>query len=181
MGYKGSYVWSVRQKAGKMRIVTATVDVVVRNAEGKILLVKVKSDGKWATVGGHVELGDTWAGAAIKELLEEGGIVAKPQDLVPYGVGSGGVFSYPDGSTQAMSLLFACDKYEKVELTDEEEIAEAEWFTLEEVKQLDLRGWAREIITAYEKWLVDGKFRQIEVRQEFDLAGGNNLDGVVGE
>ncbi|SFS20352.1 NUDIX hydrolase [Yoonia litorea] len=50
--------------------------------EGQILLVKRKKEpnaNTWGFPGGHVELGETALAAAARELLEETGIVARPE------------------------------------------------------------------------------------------------------
>lgn len=47
----------------------------------KILLGKRKDNGKWTTPGGHMEPGETPVQGAVRELYEESGIKAKPEDL----------------------------------------------------------------------------------------------------
>jgi len=46
--------------------------------EGRILLVRRRDDGLWAMPGGLVEVGETVAEAATRELWEETGVRAKP-------------------------------------------------------------------------------------------------------
>ena len=54
------------------------VGVIVTNPEGQILIGQHDS-GMWATPGGHVEPGETYEEAAVRELREEAGIVAHEQ------------------------------------------------------------------------------------------------------
>lgn len=77
MSYKDSFVYSLRQKVGDMRLITATVDVVPIREDGKAKLVYAKQFDYWTPIGGHVELGDSWQSAAVHELSEEGGIIAR--------------------------------------------------------------------------------------------------------
>lgn len=62
-----------------------TVDAVVFDSAGRLLLIKRKSppfQGCYALPGGFVEYGETVEDAALRELKEETGVVAKIQHLV---------------------------------------------------------------------------------------------------
>lgn len=87
---------------------TPKVDVraaVVRN--GRILLVREQSDGKWALPGGWADVGDFPAAAAERETLEESGFTVRAVKLL-------GVFDANRGDKatafyHAVKLLFLCD------------------------------------------------------------------------
>jgi ADP-ribose pyrophosphatase YjhB (NUDIX family) len=51
-----------------------SVNVVVVNDEGSILLIRRTDNGNWAVPGGAVDLGESVAQAAVRETLEESGI-----------------------------------------------------------------------------------------------------------
>jgi 8-oxo-dGTP pyrophosphatase MutT (NUDIX family) len=53
------------------------VRVVIRNEEGKLLLVRQHHDGKdiWMAPGGAIEAGESSRDAAIREVLEETGLI----------------------------------------------------------------------------------------------------------
>ncbi len=61
--------------------------VVVIRKENKILLVERQhtgyQDGKFCAPGGHVEPGESFSAAAVRETLEETGLVVKSKDLRP--------------------------------------------------------------------------------------------------
>ncbi len=58
-----------------------TVRVVARRAE--VLIVRArKNPTEWIFPKGHIEPGETAAQAAVRELLEEGGVVGVAEDLV---------------------------------------------------------------------------------------------------
>jgi ADP-ribose pyrophosphatase YjhB (NUDIX family) len=65
-----------------------SVNVVVVNAEGSILLIRRTDNGNWAVPGGAVDLGESVAQAAVRETLEESGIKCEVTGIV-------GIYSDP--------------------------------------------------------------------------------------
>ena len=54
--------------------IVPSVNVVVTNTEGKILLIRRTDNGNWALPGGGVDIGESLPQAAIRETREETGI-----------------------------------------------------------------------------------------------------------
>jgi ADP-ribose pyrophosphatase YjhB (NUDIX family) len=50
--------------------------------EERVLLVRERSDGRWAMPGGFVDIGDTPSEAAVRETVEEAGLVVRATRLV---------------------------------------------------------------------------------------------------
>lgn len=164
MSYKDSYVYSVRQKVGDMRLITATVNVMPINAQGQTKMVYANQFGYWTGIGGHVELGDSWQSAALAELREEGGIVAKMEDLELFVMasGPGRVYTYADGTTQPFSLGFICRRWdEELAPSDTEEIADTVWMDLGEAKNKTGDPRMRMMLAAAEEYLKTGKVQTI--------------------
>jgi 8-oxo-dGTP diphosphatase len=121
------------------RPVVGCLAVVRRIVGGKsrILLVersKPPGIGKWGFPGGHLELGETIREAAIRELLEETGIVAVPASILT-------AFDFiekAEGRTKRHFALIAvlCDwrEGEGAPLQDATRIG---WFTLAEAETFD--------------------------------------------
>jgi 8-oxo-dGTP diphosphatase len=66
-----------------------TADVVVTTTDGYVLLIERGWDpfkGQWALPGGHVDPGETSRAAAARELAEEAGVYAAPEELTQVGV-----------------------------------------------------------------------------------------------
>jgi len=57
-------------------------DAFVRDGAGQVLLVRRADDGRWAMPGGWVEPGEDAAGAAVRETLEETGLIVEGPRLV---------------------------------------------------------------------------------------------------
>ena len=124
MGYVGSYVWQLRQKVGDKKLLTTTVDVLPVDEAGRVKLIYAKAFDRWSTVGGHVEEGDSYASAALHELREEAGITARASDLELFATqsGPGRVYHYPDGDTQAFTVVFCLKQWHsEASHTDTEE------------------------------------------------------------
>ncbi|MFF5617725.1 NUDIX domain-containing protein [[Kitasatospora] papulosa] len=65
-----------------------TADVVVTTTDGYLLLIERGWDphaGQWALPGGHVDPGETSRAAAARELAEEAGVYAAPEELTQVG------------------------------------------------------------------------------------------------
>lgn len=165
MSYKGSYMWQLRQKAGNMRIITATVDVLPINSKNEVKLVYAPHVNGWSCVGGHVEPGDSWSSAALHELEEEAGIITDEKDLIPFGAISGPerIFHYQDGDSQPFTLCFVVKQWSREgEQTDKEEIPENGWYKIEDALQMPITPWCRNILLGYQRYAQTGTFQMIE-------------------
>ncbi|WP_157254716.1 NUDIX hydrolase [Nonomuraea typhae] len=54
-----------------------SVNVIVTNAEGELLMIRRSDNGNWAVPGGAIDLGESIPAAAIRETLEETGITCE--------------------------------------------------------------------------------------------------------
>lgn len=164
MSYKDSFVYNLRQKVGDMRLITATVDVVPFNDRGEVKMIYANHFDYWTPIGGHVELGDSWQSAAMHELSEEGGIEADEADmeLAATMSGPGRIYQYADGTTQPFTLIFVCRKWiTESTPTDTEEIADAEWVSVEKAIEKSANPRTKLILNACQKYLETGKVQHI--------------------
>lgn len=96
--------------------------------DGKVLTGTRKekaSRGQICGPGGHIEPGETPEEAAKRETYEEFGIICN--DLQPLGTQDG-------GSRYGRSAVFLCTDYTGKPQTDEEEMENPRWLTIEEAK-----------------------------------------------
>ncbi|MBI5080332.1 MAG: NUDIX hydrolase [Chloroflexi bacterium] len=113
----------------------ATPKVDVRGAcfrDGKILLVKEKSDGRWCLPGGWADVGDVPSESAAREVSEESGFECKPRKII-------GVFDAnhhkPLFAMHAYKLIFWCD-ITGGDVNPDHEIADVNFFSRESVPEL---------------------------------------------
>lgn len=78
----------------------AGVAVVILNEQNQVLLQKRADVRLWGIPSGHVEIGETVAEAAIREVKEETNLEVKITKLIGvYSDPDSQVFAYPNGST----------------------------------------------------------------------------------
>ena len=61
-------------EAPRANSLVPSVNVVIANDAGEILLIRRTDNGNWAVPGGAIDLGESVAQAAVRETLEESGI-----------------------------------------------------------------------------------------------------------
>lgn len=124
-------------KGNKIHVVPC---IAVFNREGRVLLLKraksKRNGGRWEIPGGSLKYGESPRKGAIRELVEETGIKVNPLSVFP--VDTFG-FLYSD-----MGVEFIIPLYSTIVENFEPRIREDEhddwgWFTVEEVREIELR------------------------------------------
>ena len=111
------------------------VVVVVRLGRRFLLVHERKHGEAWYLPAGKVEAGEALARAAIRETREEAGV-----NIVLEGLLGLDFESRSDFVRQRVIFLARPDSDEPVKKTPDRESLGADWFTLEEVRTLHLRG-----------------------------------------
>lgn len=82
---------------------------VVAGGDGRILLQRRSDSGNWALPGGVMDIGETLAECAIREVREETGFDVRIERIVGIYSDPGHVFAYDDGEVrQEFSICLAC-------------------------------------------------------------------------
>jgi ADP-ribose pyrophosphatase YjhB (NUDIX family) len=82
---------------------------VVVDDEGRILLQRRSDSGNWALPGGAMDIGETLAASAIREVKEETGFDVHIERIVGIYSDPAHVFAYSDGEVrQEFSICLAC-------------------------------------------------------------------------
>jgi ADP-ribose pyrophosphatase YjhB (NUDIX family) len=82
---------------------------VVMDSENRILLQRRSDSGNWALPGGTMDIGETFAQSAIREVKEETGFDVRIERIVGIYSDPGHVFAYEDGEVrQEFSICLAC-------------------------------------------------------------------------
>ena len=131
-----NYVSWIRAKVGHERILLNVAGIVVFDNTGKILLQKRSNAGDvWGFPGGVIELGESAAEAAIREVREETGLDVKIDSLL--GVYTKYYDEYLNGDkTQPIAIVFRGSVVGGELIADGEETFELAFFRLDEVPEL---------------------------------------------
>lgn len=78
----GDYIRRLRSRIGLERIFYPWAGVALRDPAGRVFLVRLAQGAQWHCPGGGLEIGETPAATASRELEEETGLEARPTRLV---------------------------------------------------------------------------------------------------
>ncbi len=133
----------------------SVVDTAIIDEDGRILLIKRADNSQWAMPGGALEVGETPAEGAVREVLEETGIECQIRNLI-------GVFDSRYCGTEAAHHLFQFT-FLATPITNTQigngshkhEILDVAWFNKDTLpKELD-PGHVTRIPEAYRVWHGD--------------------------
>ena len=103
------YIKNIRAKIGNDLLLLPGVTAVVINARDEILLQLRRDTNTWAPPSGGVEPGETVAECAMREVLEETGIMVAPEAIVAVLSGVAYNVTYPNGDQMAtVTTVFRC-------------------------------------------------------------------------
>jgi ADP-ribose pyrophosphatase YjhB (NUDIX family) len=106
----------------------ATPKVDVRGAcfrDGRVLMVRERSDGRWCLPGGWADVGDVPSQAAVREVQEEAGFECAARKVI--GVFDANRGGEPFSAFHAFKVVFLCDILNG-EATPDHEILEVAFF-----------------------------------------------------
>lgn len=94
-------------RAPKANSLVPAASAVVVDDAGRILLHRRQDNNQWALPGGKMELGETLAGCAVREVKEETGLTVEVTGIVGIYSDPKHVFEYDDGEVrQEFSICF---------------------------------------------------------------------------
>ena len=141
------YLRSLRDRIGHEQVLMPSVAVMIRDAEGRLLLVRDRDTGLWQTVGGAMDPGEQPADAAVREAFEETGLVIEPVRIL--GVHAGPLFelTYPNGDVVAyVGISFAARVVGGTERPCHDEVDRLGWFAEAEALALPIAAHTRLLV-----------------------------------
>lgn len=122
---------------------------VVVDDEGRILLQRRSDSGNWALPGGAMDIGETFAQSAVREVKEETGFDVRIERIVGIYSDSAHVFAYADGEVrQEFSICLACTIVGG-SLAVSQESTDVRFFAFDEVPGLTMHPSIRKRIDDY--------------------------------
>ncbi|WP_203829867.1 NUDIX domain-containing protein [Actinoplanes palleronii] len=140
----------LRAMIGHALILLPSVAVIVVDERGRLMLVRHAGHQEgWAVPGGGVDVGETPARAAVREIREETGVEIGGLRLLDVLGGADFEVTYPNGDQVAyVTTVYQADVAGGTPTPDQEEISELGWFTPAQLAGLDLNRFARALLQA---------------------------------
>ncbi|GAB3964757.1 NUDIX domain-containing protein [Plantactinospora veratri] len=124
-----SYLGQLRALAGDRTLMFVGARGVVRDTAGQVLLIERSDNGYWALPAGAMELGESIAECAVREVWEETGL--KATEVTPFAMYTGPerTFTNMYGDTyQLFVVAFRVDAWSGELLTSTDETTDARFF-----------------------------------------------------
>ena len=129
--WEESYLGQLRDLAGPDRVlITVGARAVLRDADGRVLLIQRSDNRRWSLPAGTMELGQTLRDCAIREVYEETGLTA--HRVTPFALYSGArptinAYGHP---YQHISLACRVDEWSGELLRETDETLDAAFYPL---------------------------------------------------
>lgn len=150
------YINYIREKVGHDLIFLNFAGGIIYNEQNEILLQKRGDRNEWGFPGGAMELGESVAETAKREILEETGLTVEVEHLI--GVYSKYSVKYPNGDkAQTITHCFQCKSIGGDLKADGIETLDLKYFPLEQMPSL----FTKQHEDIFEDWLSNrqGVFR----------------------
>ncbi|WP_433222150.1 NUDIX hydrolase [Microtetraspora malaysiensis] len=126
-------------QAPKPNSLVPSVNVVVTNDAGDILMIRRSDNGNWAVPGGAIDLGESLPQAAVRETLEETGIVCEITGLVGTYTDPKHVILYTsDGEARQEFSIVLTARAVDGEPTPSDESREVRWVPRDQVEMFSM-------------------------------------------
>jgi ADP-ribose pyrophosphatase YjhB (NUDIX family) len=125
-----SYFGQLRALAGDRTLILIATRVVLHDDAGRLLLIRRSDNGHWSVPAGAMELGESIADCAVRELWEESGLHATA--VTPFAMHTGPGYTYRNmfGDTyQHFVVLFRVDGWHGELVRQTDETTDAGFFT----------------------------------------------------
>jgi ADP-ribose pyrophosphatase YjhB (NUDIX family) len=133
-----SQIEDIRPNIGNhLYIGTGASGITVRE-DGRVLMVCRVDNGQWTFPAGYMNIGENVANAAVRETLEETGVIVEPKHIL--GVYSNPTpWTYPNGDQiQFMTVMFKMHRVGGSLRADGIETSDVTWMTPKEILALDV-------------------------------------------
>lgn len=130
------YVVGLREHVGHDLLLLPGVAAVVRDEQGRVLLMRAPEEARWSLPAGMVEPGEQPADAVLREVAEETGVIAEIESLA--GV-SKQPTKYRNGDrVEYMVVWFRCRAVGGQARPDGDESVEVGWFAPDALPEVGL-------------------------------------------
>jgi 8-oxo-dGTP pyrophosphatase MutT (NUDIX family) len=138
-GHPGRIDYYNDPNAPKATTIVPSVNVIVENDQGEILLIQRSDNGNWALPGGAIDIGESLTQAAIREVQEETGITCQITGLVGIYTDPKHIILYTSNNEarQEFSIVLA-GRFARGHTTTSAESIDVHWASLADIDRYDM-------------------------------------------
>jgi ADP-ribose pyrophosphatase YjhB (NUDIX family) len=138
------YIKWLRGYVGSQLILVPSVSTLVRDDDGRVLLVYEDDADGWSTPGGSIDIDEVPEAAARREVFEETGLVVRTDGILAVLGGPEFHAHYKNGDEVAyVATVYRGIVEDGTLQPDGEEVSAAKWFAVEELPDLPLSNFAK--------------------------------------
>ena len=128
----GEYLHDLRAVVGQRPLIVAGACVIVRDADGRVLLQRRRDDRTWDVTGGSMEPGETFEQTVRREAREEIGVELGALELLELYSGPEFFHTYPNGDqVYHVGAAFQTREVHGTPTADQHEVEEVDFFALD--------------------------------------------------
>lgn len=128
------YIMDLRKTVGHRTLIQCAGSVIITNEAGELLLGRRTDNHLWGYFGGSVEIDEKVEDCAVRELLEETGLIADEISFYMIFSGKEAHYVYPNGDEVSnVDIIYLCSKYHGELKAQEEEMEELRFFAPSEI------------------------------------------------
>ena len=137
LDYEQSYVGQLRKLAGDMTLIIPAARAVIRDKDGKILLIRRRDNGVWDLPAGGIELGESIIDCMKREVREETGL--EVIEAEPITIQTEPRFSFTNvfGKTyQMFTVVFLVTEWQGKLITQTNETTDARFYEIDDLPEM---------------------------------------------
>ncbi|MBM2616143.1 NUDIX domain-containing protein [Actinoplanes sp. LDG1-06] len=128
------YITGLRAHIGHDLLLLPGASAVVRDDQGRILLLKRSDNGQWSLPAGMIDPGEQPAETVLREIEEETGVIAEIERLAGVAMHAA---EYPNGDKcEYLAVWFRCRAVGGQARPDGDESLEVGWFTPDDMPEV---------------------------------------------
>jgi ADP-ribose pyrophosphatase YjhB (NUDIX family) len=143
-GFEESYLGQLRALAGNRRLITPAAVGVVRDDNGRLLLIRRSDNGRWSLPAGSMELGESILDCLKREVREETGL--EVLTATPFAIYTEPRFWFTNmfgAEHQMFAVAFRVDVWSGTLLTVTDETIDAGFFARDALPELSAHALER--------------------------------------
>jgi len=137
LDYEQSYVGKLRKLTGDMTLIIPAARAIIRDIDGKILLIRRRDNGVWDLPAGGIELGESITDCLIREVREETGL--EVIEALPLTLQTQPRFSFTNifgKKYQMFTMVFLVTKWQGNLIKQTNETTDARFYEINDMPEL---------------------------------------------